>query len=60
MGGKGSVIGSLIGAIILSVLENGLLISGIQPFYRYIAVGVILIIAVIIDQFAPEGFTEKD
>ena len=54
MGGKGSVWGTFIGVLILSVLEVGFLMSGILPFYRYIAVGVILVFAVIIDQTFPE------
>jgi len=54
MGGKGSIIGSCIGVILLKLLENGLQISGIEPFFRFIAVGVILIIAVVIDQLFPD------
>ncbi len=54
MGGKGSVWGTFVGVLILSVLEIGFLMSGILPFYRYIAVGTILVFAVIIDQSFPE------
>ena len=56
MGGKGSLIGSIIGVLLLSVLENGLSISGVAAFYRFIAVGVILVIAVVIDQLFPDLF----
>ena len=56
MGGKGSIIGSLIGVFLLNVMQNGLQISGIEPFYRFIAVGLILIVAVIIDQLFPDLF----
>jgi len=56
MGGKGSIVGSCIGAILIRLLENGLSISGVEPFYRFIAVGVILILAVVIDQMFPELF----
>jgi ribose transport system permease protein len=56
MGGKGSLIGSVIGVLMLGVLENGLSISGIPSFYRFIAVGVILVIAVVIDQLFPDLF----
>jgi ribose/xylose/arabinose/galactoside ABC-type transport system permease subunit len=56
MGGKGRVMGSIIGVLIIGVLENGLLISGVEPFYRFIAVGVILIVAVIIDHLFPDLF----
>jgi len=54
MGGKGSIGGTTIGVLILMTLENGLNITGLPTFYRYIATGLILIIAVVIDQFSPE------
>ncbi len=54
MGGKGSMLGTFLGVLVLSVLEIGFLMSGILPFYRYVAVGVTLIIAVLIDQSFPE------
>ncbi len=53
-GGKGGIGGTTIGVLILMTLQNGLNITGIQAFYRYIATGVILIIAVVIDQISPE------
>ncbi len=54
MGGKGTIGGAIIGVLILNTLENGLNIVGIPSFYRYIATGLILIAAVVIDQFTPE------
>ncbi|TFG62878.1 MAG: ABC transporter permease [Spirochaetales bacterium] len=56
LGGKGRIIGSFIGVLVLAVLQNGLAISGVEPFYRYIAVGVLLTIAVAIDQLFPDLF----
>ena len=56
MGGKGRILGSIVGVLIIGVLENGLLTSGVEPFYRFIAVGVILIVAVIIDHLFPDFF----
>jgi ribose/xylose/arabinose/galactoside ABC-type transport system permease subunit len=53
-GGSGTIMGTALGVILLSVLETGFVIIGIQVFYRYIAVGCILIFAVLIDQFFPE------
>ena len=44
---------ALIGVFLIAFLENGLLISGVEPFYRFIAVGLLLIIAVVIDQLFP-------
>jgi len=54
MGGKGSIGRTVIGVLILNVLENGLNITGLPTFYRYIATGLILIAAVVIDQLTPE------
>jgi len=56
MGGKGRVLASVVGVLLLKVLENGLNLSGVEPFYRYIAVGLILIVAVVIDQLFPDLF----
>jgi ribose/xylose/arabinose/galactoside ABC-type transport system permease subunit len=42
--------------LILQVLDNGLNLSGLESFYRYIATGLILIAAVVIDQLFPDLF----
>lgn len=49
-GGRGSVPGALLGVIILGVLDNGLILMGVEPFYSQIAVGALLIIAVALQQ----------
>jgi ribose/xylose/arabinose/galactoside ABC-type transport system permease subunit len=49
-GGAGTVVGTLIGALIIAVLGNGLVIMGVNPFWQFIAVGVVIILAVLIDQ----------
>jgi ribose transport system permease protein len=59
MGGKGSIGGTVIGILILMTLENGLNITGLPSFYRYIATGLILIAAVVIDQLTPERKTRS-
>ena len=56
MGGKGRIMASAVGVILLRVLENGLNLSGVEPFYRFIVVGLILIVAVVIDQLFPDLF----
>ncbi len=59
-GGVGTVWRSILGVLILSVLEMGLKMMGVQTFDKYIAVGVILIFAVLIDQFFPELIHKED
>lgn len=56
MGGRGRIIASVVGVFLIAVLENGLLISGVEPFYRFIAVGLLLILAVVIDELFPDLF----
>jgi len=59
-GGVGTVWRTILGVMILSVLEMGLKMMGVQTFDKYIAVGVILIFAVLIDQFFPELIYKED
>ena len=59
-GGAGTVWGTILGWLILSVLETGLKILGVQTFDKFIAVGIILIFAVLIDQFFPELVHKED
>ena len=50
MGGKGSIIGTIMGAIILGSLRTGLTLMNIQAFYQLLATGLIIIIAMLIDR----------
>lgn len=50
MGGKGSVIGTLLGAIILGAMRNGLTLMNVQAFYQLLATGLIILVAMIIDR----------
>jgi ribose/xylose/arabinose/galactoside ABC-type transport system permease subunit len=49
-GGKGSILGAIIGALIMGVLQNGLNLLAVPSFYQQIAIGAVLILAVYIDQ----------
>jgi len=50
-GGRGVVIGSLIGALIVQVFDNGLALAGLDPNYQVLAVGILVIVAVSVDQW---------
>lgn len=50
-GGEGTIIGTVVGALVIALIQYGLVILGMQPFWQYLAVGVVVIIAVIVDQF---------
>ena len=50
-GGEGNIVGTVIGSLIIATIQFGLVILGLQPFWQYLAVGVVVIIAVIVDQF---------
>jgi fructose transport system permease protein len=50
-GGRGTVIGTLIGALIVGVLRNGLTLTGVDVLWQDFAVGILIIAAVAIDQW---------
>jgi ribose transport system permease protein len=49
-GGVGTILGSVVGLFIPAVLQNGFVITGVQPFWQQVAVGAVLITAVYVDQ----------
>jgi ribose transport system permease protein len=50
-GGRSSVIGTLLGAFIIGVLANGLILMGLSDFLRQMITGVVIIVAVILDHY---------
>ena len=50
-GGRGSLVGTLIGALIVGVYRNGLALSGADPLWQNVAVGLLIIVAVTMDQW---------
>jgi ribose transport system permease protein len=49
-GGSGTIAGTVIGVLIPVVVNNGLIILGVQQFWLFVAVGAVLIVAVFFDQ----------
>ncbi len=50
-GGRGSIVGTLMGALIVGVFRNGLALSGVNVLWQEFAVGVLIIVAVGLDQW---------
>jgi ribose transport system permease protein len=50
-GGEGTILGAMIGAMIMGVLRNGCNLLNISPFWQQIAIGTIIIVAVFSDQY---------
>jgi ribose/xylose/arabinose/galactoside ABC-type transport system permease subunit len=49
-GGEGRMTGTVVGALILAVLSTGLILIDVQTFWQYVIVGIIIVLAVLIDQ----------
>ena len=49
-GGRGSITGSLIGAFVIGVLTDGLVMLGVSEFWQIVIKGVVIVLAVSIDQ----------
>jgi fructose transport system permease protein len=51
-GGRGTIIGTLIGALIIGVVRNGLVLMGVASTYQILITGILVILAVSVDQIA--------
>jgi predicted ABC-type sugar transport system permease subunit len=49
-GGSGTVMGTIIGALIIAVIQYGLVFLDVEPFWQFIAVGLVIIVSVLVDQ----------
>lgn len=54
-GGVGTIVGTLIGALIIATLSNGLILLGVSDIWQYIIKGVVIIGAVALDRFRQSG-----
>jgi ribose/xylose/arabinose/galactoside ABC-type transport system permease subunit len=50
-GGSATIIGTVIGSLLLAVLSNGMTIIGLSPFYQNLLVGIVIVFAVALDQW---------
>ena len=55
-GGKGKVVGTLIGVLILAVLSNGMVLLSVQSYYQTIVKGIVIFLAVFVDSLRGGGY----
>ncbi len=51
-GGEGTIVGTLIGVLIMGVLKNGIILLGVSPFFQMFIIGIVIIVAVAIDMWS--------
>ncbi len=54
-GGSGTIVGTLIGALIVAVIQYGLVFIDVEAFWQFVVVGVVIIISVLVDQSQRKG-----
>ena len=54
-GGRGTVLGTLVGALIVGVFRNGLQLMGVPSIYQVLVTGILVILAVSVDQISHRG-----
>jgi ribose transport system permease protein len=55
MGGEGTILGVLIGAAIMQVLRNGLVLVGIEAYWLQVVQGLVIVLAIMLDQLRKRG-----
>jgi ribose transport system permease protein len=51
MGGRGSVWNTLIGALVIGIVNNGMNLMGVHTHYQLVAKGIIIVLAVLLDRY---------
>jgi ribose transport system permease protein len=49
-GGSGNIAGTVAGALVIAIIQYGLVFINVEPFWQFVAVGVVIIISVLVDQ----------
>ena len=55
-GGRGKVFGTLIGAFIIAVIQNGMNLTGVQSYTQKVVLGIVLLLAVLLDMIKKRGW----
>jgi ribose transport system permease protein len=56
MGGRGKIVGTVIGVLILAILQNGMVLLSVQSYYQIIVKGAVVLVAVYIDSLRGGGY----
>jgi ribose transport system permease protein len=57
LGGRGKVLGTLIGALIIAVIKNGMNLTGVDPYTQDVVFGAVILGAVLFDEVKARGWT---
>ncbi len=49
-GGRGSIVGTVLGCLIIGVLNNGLVLLDVSPFWQQVVKGLVILVAVAVDK----------
>jgi ribose/xylose/arabinose/galactoside ABC-type transport system permease subunit len=55
-GGRGSIIGAMLGAYLLGALRNAFILLELSPFLQQMSVGLVIVLAALFDQFRQGSF----
>jgi ribose/xylose/arabinose/galactoside ABC-type transport system permease subunit len=55
-GGTGKILGTLIGAFVISVIQNGMNLLGMESYTQQVVLGMVILIAVLLDKLRDEKF----
>ena len=59
MGGEGSIVGSAVGAMVVMVLRNGMVLLGVSTYWQQLIIGTVLVVAVIFDVLRKKAEARK-
>ena len=54
-GGEGKILGTLIGAFIIAVIQNGMNLMNIEPYTQKVILGLVILLAVLLDKLKQRG-----
>jgi ribose transport system permease protein len=55
-GGKGKIVGTVIGVLILAILQNGMVLLSVQSHYQIVVKGAVVLVAVYVDSLRGGGY----